>query len=88
MVGVDSIEVKLNYCAVAVAILAKCNIETAFQKLQHPHPDKVRTHLTTEDVEDIQRFRDEGLSYNAIAKIYDVSRSSIIWRLARDGKED
>jgi len=88
MVGVDSHEVKLNYYAMAVAILAKCNIDTAFEKLQNDNPEKVRNYFTPEDTEDMQKMRDEGLSYYAIAKIYDVSRSTIIWRVARDGKED
>jgi len=87
MVGVDSHEVKLNYFAMAVAILDECNIETAFEKLQHAHPEKVRPHFTLEDIDDMRKFRDEGLSYYAIAKIYDVSRSTIIGRVARNGKE-
>jgi len=81
MVGVDSIEVKLNYFAMAVAILDECNIETAFEKLQHAHPEKVRPHFTLEDIDDMRKFRDEGLSYYAIAKIYDVSLATIIGRL-------
>ncbi|EGW36495.1 hypothetical protein [Desulfosporosinus sp. OT] len=83
MAGVESLEVKLNYYAMAVAILAKCNIETAFEKLQNDTPEKVRNYFTPRDTEDMQKLRDEGLSYYAIAKIYDVSRSTIIGRLNR-----
>ena len=81
MVGVESHEVKLNYYAMAVAILTECNIETVFEKLQNDNPEKVRNYFAPEDTEDMQKMKDEGLSYYAIAKIYDVSRSTIVGRL-------
>jgi len=83
LIGVESLEVKLNYYAMAVAILAECTVETAFEKLQCDHPDKIRSinMLTPEDIADIRKFRDEGIPYKAIAQIYDVPWRAIPWRL-------
>ena len=79
----ESREVKLNYYAMAVAILAECSVETAFEKLQSEHPDKVgsRLTLTPEDTEDMQKFRDEGMSYKGIAQLYDAPWTTIHGRL-------
>ena len=87
MVRVDSLEVKLNYYAMAVAILAECSVETAFEKLQCYHPDKVgsRQTLTPEDTEDMRKFRGEGMSYHAIARLYDAPWTTIHGRIRPNG---
>lgn len=89
MVGAESLEVKINYYAMAVAILAECSVETAFEKLQSDHPDKVGSRLTLspEDTEDMRKFRNEGMTYHAIAQLYDAPWTTIHWRLrAKEGK--
>ena len=80
-IGVESHEIKLNYYAIAVAILGKCTVETAFEKLQCEHINKVRSTLTPEDTEDMRKLHSEGLPYSAIARIYDVYPNTIIGRL-------
>lgn len=81
MVGVESHEVKLNYYAMAVAILAECSVETAFEKLQSDHPDKVKPQVSEEDHQDILRFRDQGLLWTEIANIYDMTWQNIYRRV-------
>ena len=82
-VSPSSLEVMLNYYAMAVAILAECSIETAFEKLQSDHPDKVgsRQILTPEDTEDMKIFRNEGMSYHEIAQLYDAPWTTIHGRI-------
>jgi hypothetical protein len=87
--GAESIQVKLNYYAMAVAILAECSVETAFEKLQCFHPDKVGSSqtLTSEDTEDMRKFRGEGMSYQEIAQLYDAPWTTVHGRIRpREGK--
>lgn len=87
MIGIESHEVKLNYYAIAVAILAECSVETAFEKLQSDHPDKVGSLLSPEDTEDMKKFREEGMTYKGISMLYDAPWTTIRWRLrTRDQK--
>ncbi len=83
MIGVESHEVRLNYYAMAVAILAECSVETAFEKLQSEHPDKVisRQILSPADTEDMKKFRSEGMSYHEIAQLYDAPWTTIYGRI-------
>jgi len=51
--------------------------------------DKVgsRLTLTPEDNEDMRKFREEGMTYHAIAQLYDAPWTTIHWRLrAKEGK--
>ena len=81
MVGLEPQEVKLNYYAMAVAILAECSIETAFEKLQSDHPDKVNPQTDQEDHQDILKFREEGLTWAEIASYYGATWITIYGRV-------
>lgn len=74
MAGVETREVKLNYYAMAVAILEECIVETAFEKLQSDHPDKVKTRylLTPEDTEDMRKLKAQGVTWPELGEIYCV----------------
>lgn len=78
---VDMTLVRLNYYALTVAILVKCSIETAFEKIQSDHPDAVRPQLTRKDNEDIRKFREEGLSWHEIARYYDAPWTTVYGRV-------
>jgi len=87
LVGAESLQVKINYYAMAVAILAECSVETAFEKLQCDHPDRIKSFLSPEDVEDMRKFRNEGMSYHEIARLYDAPWTTIHGRIRpREGR--
>jgi len=87
MVGLESHEVKLNYYAMAVAILAECSVETAFEKLLSDHPDRVKSCYTPEDVEDMRKLKAEGVSWPELGEIYCVPWTTVYGRLRpRKGK--
>jgi len=83
LLGAESLDVKLNYYAMAVAILAECNIETAFEKLQSDHPDMVssRHTLTPEDTEDMRKIKAEGITWKALGEIYCIPETTAYRRL-------
>ena len=81
MVGVESHEVKLNYYAMAVAILAECSVETAFEKLQCEHPSNVKSLFTSEDVEDMRKLRAQGVSWPELGEIYGIPTATAYGRL-------
>lgn len=81
MIGAESIEVKLNYYAMAVAILSKCSVETAFEKIQSDHPDTVRPQFTSEDIEDMRKLKAEGVSWPELSRIYDAPWTTVYGRL-------
>ena len=81
MVGLESCEISLNYHALAVAILAECSVETAFEKLLSDHPDKVKSYYTPEDVEDMRKLKAEGVSWPELGEIYCVPWTTVYGRI-------
>lgn len=83
MVGVESHEVRLNYYAMVVAIIGECTVETAFEKLQSDHPDKIisRNTLTSEDSEDMRKLSDAGITYREISEFYHVPKTTVDGRI-------
>lgn len=77
----SSSDLKLNYYALTVAIMAECTVETAFEKLQSAHPDKVTRFLTPEDTLDMKKFRDEGMLLKEIAEIYNMPWKTVYGRV-------
>lgn len=87
MINVDSNELRLNYYALTVAILGKCNLETAFEKVQSDQPSKVHAQFSMDDLEDMQKLKSEGISWVKLGRIYDVPWTTIYGRLRpRKGK--
>lgn len=87
MVGAESLELKLNYYALTVAILGKCNLETAFEKIQSRYPDKVRPQFSDEDLEDMCKLKAGGVSWPELGRIYDVPWTTVYGRIRpRKGK--
>ena len=78
---IDSRVVEVNYCALILAILSKCTPETAFEKIQSSAPKKVRPQLTPEDIQDMRRFRAEGLFYHEIASYYGATKDVVYGKL-------
>lgn len=83
MIVAGSIELKINYYAMAVAILAECSVETAFEKLQCAYPGKVRSchTLTPEDTEDMRKLKAEGVTWKELGEIYCVPLTTPCGRL-------
>lgn len=71
----------LNYCALTVAILGECNVETAFEKLQSGHPDAVRPQFSEDDLVDIRNLKARGASWPELGRIYCVPWTTIYGRL-------
>ena len=88
MIGVEIQEIKLNYYAMAVAIVAECTVETAFEKLQSEHPNKVISlhTLTPEDTEDMRKLKEQSVTWLELGKIYCVPWTTPYSRL-RSKKE-
>jgi len=71
----------------AIAVLAKCSVEIAFEKLQGEHPDKVHSQFTNDDLIDMRKLRAEGVTWKELGMIYDVPWTTVYGRLRpRKGK--
>ena len=78
-----SMVVRINYYALAVAILGNCIPETAFEKVQSDKPSKVINQITDDDLHDMLKLREQGVFYKDIAEIYCMDKSTIHRRLKR-----
>lgn len=78
---IDTGEVAVNYCALILAILSKCSLETAFEKIESATPEKVKPQLTPEDIQDMRKFRAEGLFYREIATYYGATKDVVYGKL-------
>lgn len=65
-----------NYMALAVSILGNCPPDTAFRRLENGVSYE-KHKWSWEDVDDIQKYRDQGLKWKDIAEIYDISASAL-----------
>lgn len=72
---------QINYYALTVTILAKCSVETAFEKLQADHPDSIQHSITKNDVAIMRRLKEQGMSYPEIAAMYGVPWTTVYGRL-------
>jgi len=73
----------LNYFALAVSILSTCPPETAFEKLQNEHPDKVSTVISDDDVLDMRKIKAEGYFYYEIAEMYGITNHAAHYNIKR-----
>ena len=65
-----------NYMALAVAILGNCPPDAAFRRLENGVSHE--THKWSwEDVDDIQKYREQGLKWKDIAGIYNISTTAL-----------
>lgn len=78
---VDSRDIKINYCALILAILSECSLETAFEKIQSCTPGKVKYELSQDDIQDMRKFREEGIYYHEIARYYGVTKDIVYYKL-------
>ena len=78
---IDTTDIKLNFYALAVAIFKECSTETAFEKIQSPSPDRVKPQLSIEDIQDMRKFREEGVIYKEIASYYGATFYAIYDKL-------
>jgi len=83
-----------NLVALHIAIEKQCPQETAFKYLDRLLDGKSRKHnnkpkfiWTSDDIEDIKRFRKQGLTYKGIAKIYFTTDDTIFQVLRRNKKK-
>lgn len=76
----------LNYYALAVAILANCIPETAFERLQSDKPSKVKNQVTHDDYDDMVKMREDGVKFSEIGEIYCMDPSSIHRKLKETGR--
>jgi DNA invertase Pin-like site-specific DNA recombinase len=72
-----------GYLALWVAICCSCTVETAFKRLKSKRPSLVRPVISPLDVEDMQKMRAQGLTYQVIAEIYGTSRDAVRRRIER-----
>lgn len=73
----------MNYAALAVAVLAPCTVETAFEKLQSDHPDEVRVQLDERDLDDIMVLKRRGVTWPELAEIYGTTWTTIYGRVRK-----
>lgn len=73
-----------NIVALWIAIEKECPQEVAFKYLDRyleDNPKKIKGNLrfkwTNEDIQDIKKFREQGLTYKEISEIYCVSYHTI-----------
>lgn len=83
-----------NLVALYIAIEKQCPQETAFKYLNRlldgnpkKHNNKPQFIWTSEDIEDIKKFRKQGLTYKEIAKIYFTTDQTIYCVLKRNKKK-
>lgn len=74
-------EIHLGYYALAVAILAECSPETAFEKFQSERPSEVRPIFYDVDIEKMRRLKGRGLSYRQIGLIFNVPWTTVYGRI-------
>ena len=88
---IDSGEVKVNYCALILAILSECSLETAFDLIEcsfpKTPPKKGRAKINQDDILDMRKFREEGLYYHEIASYYGMTKDAVYARLNPRDKE-
>lgn len=75
-----------NYCALAVAIIKDCNPETAFTKLESPHPELIKKIILPEDISLMEKYRKRGLTYAQIGNIFGLSMDVVYSRIKRRGQ--
>jgi len=80
------IDLKENYCALAVAILTQATPEKAFDLMENL-PSRTKTnshsHITRDDVDDMRRLKSEGLTYSQIGEIYNLDRHNVYAKMNR-----
>lgn len=71
--SIDTLE---NICAFWVAVEKGCTVETAFDYVEN---DRKRpyTIITPEDIEDMKKMKEQGLTQRAIGEIYGLHETSI-----------
>jgi DNA invertase Pin-like site-specific DNA recombinase len=72
-----------NYYALAVSILRKCTPEQAFELLKTGKKKRAKRGTYLDVVPDLQKYRKQGLSYEAIGELYGVSKDWVYARLNR-----
>ncbi|KLU66719.1 hypothetical protein DEAC_c13870 [Desulfosporosinus acididurans] len=55
--------------------------ETAFEKIQSDRPSKVRNKITDDDIQDMAKLREKGLSLKDIGEIYGIDQTVICRKL-------
>jgi hypothetical protein len=78
---------KENYYALIVSIFRKCSPEQAFELLKtgKKHRAKRGTYLNV--VPELRKYREQGLSYEAIGELYGMSKDWVFARLKRSGEK-
>lgn len=74
-----------NYCALALSIIDGCLPETAWARLNNPHPETVKAVILPEDINLMKRYRKHGLTYKQIGDIYGLSMDIVYSRIRRNG---
>jgi len=72
-----------NYCALALSIVKGYFPETAFAKLESPHPEFIKPVILPEDIYWMDRYRAKGLTYAQIGEIYGLSMDVVYSRIKR-----
>jgi hypothetical protein len=72
-----------NYYALAVSILRKCTPEQAFELLNTGKKQKAKRGTYLDVVPELRKYREQGLSYEAIGELYGMSKDWVYARLKR-----
>jgi len=75
--------VKENYYALAVSILCKCTPEQAFELLETGKKKRAKRGTYLDVAPELQKYREQGLSYEAIGELYGMSKDWVFARLKR-----
>jgi len=73
-----------NYCALALSIVKGYFPETAFAKLESPHPHTVDNIILPEDINLMKRYRKRGLTYKQIGNLFGLSMDVVYSRIKRN----
>jgi hypothetical protein len=74
---------KENYYALLICILKPITIETSFQMLNGIFPKRNHTDVHKDDVKDMIRMRQQGITYREIGEVYGMSDEAIYRRIKR-----
>jgi hypothetical protein len=75
--------VKENYYALMVSIFRKCSPEQSFELLKTGKKHKTKRGVYLDVVPELQKLREQGLSYSAIGELYGMSRDWVFMKLKR-----
>jgi len=73
---------KENYYALLICILKPVTVEQSFRMMNGLFDNVINTSITKDDIEDMIRLKQE-MTYEAIGKLYGLSKNAVYRRIKR-----